>query len=478
LEWNLDRSNDKPLYKQIADFIERRISYGELPAGTILPSERELAKRLKVNRSTVVAAYEELRASGLIESRIGSGTRVSKDIWGIARKRIPNWRKYIEAGVYLPNLPLVRRIFQETRDHDLIDMGSGELSSHLFPDAAFRKLMSQKEFNGYLGYEDSKGNLALRETIAAHVLTYRNIHATPSSILITSGAQQAIHLIVHSLLSPGDAVAIEDPSYCYSLQLFKSAGIRTFHLPVDEHGVNPDDIIALQKKHGIRMIFLNPNFQNPTGTVLSQERRKAILSISSEYGIPIVEDDPYSLISMNGKSVPSLKSEDSNGTVLYVSSLSKIVASGLRIGWIIGPQTVIERLADVKQQVDFGHSIFPQWIANQFMASDDFDSHLLSLRQELKVKRDLLVASLKQELPDEADFYIPDGGIHLWCKLHPAVNDYALLEVSMQRGVVFVPGSVLGSKQGYVRFTFGRTETSCISEGIKRFAEALRVMMR
>ena len=474
MEWELDRSDHNPLYKQIADLIERRISYGELPAGTLLPSERALAKQLKVNRSTVVAAYEELRASGLVESKMGSRTKVNADIWGMTRRRIPNWRKYVEAGVYLPNLPVVRRIFRETRENDLIDLGSGELSPELFPDAAFRALMGHSEFNGYLGYEDAQGNLALREAIAEHVKKYKNIHATPSSILITSGAQQAIHLIVQSLLSPGDAVAIEDPSYCYSLPLFKSSGIRTFHLPVDEHGVDPDDIITLHKKHRIRMIFLNPNFQNPTGTVLSEERRRRMMSISTEFGIPIVEDDPYSLIPIQDEPVTSLKAADHNGNVLYVSSLSKIAASGLRIGWVIGPQTVIERLADVKQQVDFGHSIFPQWMAKLFIESDHFDGHLLHLRQELKLKRDTLVASLKEALPEQAEFIIPAGGIHLWCKLISPINDYPLLEAAMQRGVVFVPGSVLGSKQGYVRFTFGRAMTSSIPQGIIRFAEALK----
>lgn len=473
MEWDLDRSSNIPLYKQLANLLERRISYGEYPAGSILPSERELAKQLKINRSTVVAAYEDLRALGLIESKIGSGTKVSTDIWGMTRKRIPDWRKYVEAGVYLPNLPVVRRIFKETRENDLVDLGSGELSSELFPDSAFRTLMAEGEFNEYLGYEDSKGNLSLRETIAAHVLKYRNIHSTSGSVLITSGAQQAIHLIVQSLLNPGDAVAIEDPSYCYSLPLFKSAGIRTFHLTVDEHGVNPDDLIALHKKHRIRMIFLNPNFQNPTGTVLHPERRKAILSISSEYGIPVVEDDPYSLIPMGNDPVLPLKADDANGTVLYVSSLSKIVASGLRIGWVIGPQSVIERLADVKQQVDFGHSIFPQWIAKQYMDSEFLDDHLYSLRHELKLKRDALVTSLRQTLFDEVQFCIPEGGIHLWCKLPSFTNDYALLEAAMQRGVVFVPGSVLGTKKGFVRFTFGRARSSSISTGIMRFAESL-----
>src|SRR5699024_4939181 len=150
----------------------------------------------------------------------------------------------------------------------------------------------------------------------------------------------------------------------------------------DEHGVNPDDIISFQKKHRIRMLFLNPDYQNPTGTKMSLERRKRILELSSEYGIPIIEDDPYSLTSFDGKIASTLKSMDDSGNVLYISSLSKVVASGLRIGLIIGPKKVIERLSDGKQQVDFGHSVFPQLIANQFLDSPQFDKHITKLRKQ------------------------------------------------------------------------------------------------
>jgi GntR family transcriptional regulator, regulator for abcA and norABC len=276
------------------------------------------------------------------------------------------------------------------------------------------------------------------------------------------------------LLKPGDAVAIEDPSYCFSLPLFQSAGLRTFLLPVDQHGINPDDLISLHRKHRIRMIFLNPNYQNPTGTILHPTRRKRILELSSEFGIPIIEDDPYSLTSFNGKVSSTLKSMDHNGNVLYVSSLSKIVASGLRIGWIIGPQPVIQRLADAKQQVDFGHSIFPQWVANQFLGSDHFYTHIHMLRKQLKQKRDRIISSLYDLLDDQIEFFIPEGGIHIWCKLNEPVNEHHLLEEAIKKGVVFVPGSILGSKKGYVRFTFGRGETNLIQEGILRFADALK----
>ncbi|MFP3123096.1 PLP-dependent aminotransferase family protein [Ectobacillus funiculus] len=474
MEWKPNRSDKKPIYKQIADYIEQGISSGEFPPDSVLPSERALANELQVNRSTVVAAYEELQALGVVERRKGSGTRVSTDIWGLAHKRIPNWGRYVEDGSFLPNLPLVRRLRTETQKNDLINLASGELSPELFPSGQFRTILSETPFVGQLGYDHPQGSEMLRETISLQVKKYKNIDVDPASILITSGAQQALHLIVQCLLKPGDAVAIEDPSYCFSLPIFQSAGLRTFLLPVDKHGINPDDLVSLHKKHRIRMLFLNPDYQNPTGTSLSLERRKRVLELSSEFGIPIIEDDPYSLTSFNEEVHPTLKSMDTNGNVLYISSLSKIVASGLRIGWVIGPPQVIQRLADAKQQVDFGHSVFPQWVANEFLGSEHFSTHMDMLRKQLKQRRDKITSSIKELLEDQIECSIPEGGIHLWCKVRSSVNEYFLLEESMKKGVAFVPGSIFGSGKGYVRFTFGRGETDLIHEGIVRFADALR----
>ena len=475
MEWKPDRTLNKPIYKQIVTYIEEGISSGTFLPESMLPSERTLAQELQVNRSTVVAAYEELQSLGIVERKKGSGTRISTDIWGISHKRIPNWGRYVEDGSFLPNLPLIQRIRKETQKNDLINLASGELTPNLFPVDQFRKILSKQPFMGHLGYDHPQGNETLRNTIASHVKKYKNIDANVNSILITSGAQQAIHLIVQCLLKPGDAVAIEDPSYCFSLPIFQSAGIRTFLLPVDKHGINPDDLVELHKKHRIRMVFLNPDYQNPTGTVLSLDRRNKMLELSTEFGIPIIEDDPYSMTSYSGEVNPTLKSIEQDGNVLYVSSLSKIVASGLRIGWVIGPQKVIQRLADAKQQVDFGHSVFPQWIANEFLGSGSFQTHITLLRKELNMRRDLLVSNLNELLSDKVEFLVPNGGIHLWCKLHSGINEDHLLEESMKRGLAFVPGSILGTKKAHVRLTFGRGDRKSIQEGVSRFAEALKL---
>ncbi|UPO89810.1 PLP-dependent aminotransferase family protein [Niallia sp. Man26] len=474
MDWKPDKSKGKAVYKQIVEHIEQGIQNGLFPIDKPLPSERKLAEAYKVNRSTIVAAYSELEANGLVERKRGSGTIVSKDIWGLTKRRIPSWNKYIERGSFQANMPVAQRIRHISEESSLVNFASGELSNELMPEDYVKKIINSKSFTGHLGYDHPQGNIELRKTISDHVKQDKGIETTPNSILITSGAQQAIHLIIECLLKPGDAVVIENPSYHYSLPIFKSAGLKVFHLDVGKEGINPEELIDLHKKHQIKMIFLNPIFQNPTGMILPAAKRKRILDISSEFGIPIVEDDPYSLLNYTEEDTNTLKSLDENGNVLYISSLTKIAASGFRIGWVIGPTPVIERLADAKQQFDFGHSVFSQWIGTEFLRSDYFTEHIEALKSKLEQKRDIMIDSIAEILGEQVDYYFPHGGIHLWCRLTGGMDEIRLLEQSIEEGVIFTPGSILGTKSGYMRLTYGKVDDQEIPVGINRLAKALR----
>ncbi|WP_159884986.1 MocR-like pyridoxine biosynthesis transcription factor PdxR [Paenibacillus puerhi] len=473
--WKPDRESGVPLYQQIADDLEKRIAYGEFPPGSLLPSERKLADQLGVNRSTVILAYSELRSLGIIESQMGSGTRVSKFKWGVTTKHTPNWHRYVEGGSFLPNLAFLRRIREALlADNRLIDFASGELSADLSPVAELNRLILEHPYTEHLGYDNPQGLVQLRKALVGFLSHYRNIQTTDSSILITSGSQQSLYLITQCLLAPGDAVAIEDPSYCYSLPMFQSAGLRLFRLPVDDKGIRPDDIRMLYRKHRIKMVFVNPNFQNPTGTVLDPERRRELLEVASELGLPLVEDDPFGLTAYDGLPPLPLKSMDTVGSVLYIGSFSKIAASGLRVGWMVAPNPVVERLADARQQMDFGLSVIPQRLAAHFLKSPYIQPHLDRLQMNLQLKRDLVMEALHRELPELVTFTGPQGGLHLWCRINAQVQDHRLLEEAIRHGVVFVPGSVYGSDSGYVRFTFARARAEDIGPGISRFASALR----
>src|SRR4051794_18270634 len=192
MDWKPDRESKIPIYKQLAIYIENGIADGSFPPDKPLLSERSMAKELGINRSTVIAAYNELESNGLIDRNRGSGTTVSKDIWGIAKKRIPSWNRYIEAGSFLPNLPVTQRIHKEMAEQNLINLASGELSQDLFPMTSLRDITSNRSFMGTLGYDHPQGNAIFRDTLTNHVKQFRGIETNPSNILITSGAQQAL----------------------------------------------------------------------------------------------------------------------------------------------------------------------------------------------------------------------------------------------------------------------------------------------
>ncbi|MEB2280080.1 PLP-dependent aminotransferase family protein [Lysinibacillus xylanilyticus] len=476
MKWKLDLDSKIPIYLQVVDYIERRIMYGELPPGSFLPSERKLAEQLQVNRSTITTAYNELRAMGIVESTTGKGTRVSTQMWGVSPKFAPNWSGFVEGGTFLPNLPLLRYIREEVQQNEnIIDFANGELGCDLFPHQQLQAILHQQPLTQSLSYDHPQGYLPLRKIVAKYMKEHLQIDATEQSIMITSGAQQALHLIVQCLLNPGDAVAFESPSHCYSLPLFQSAGIRIFPLPVDEHGIHPDDVHELYRKHRIKMIFLNPNYQNPTGTLLHPKRRETLLSLCADLRIPIVEDDPSSLLTLENKeqTCSTLKSIDTNGTVIYVHSLSKLIAPGLRIGWLVAPQSVIERLSDARHQMELGLSIFPQWIMQQFFETVPFETHLQQLRSKLLQKRNVLVDALQCSLQEELSFPMPTGGIYIWGKLKQPIQEKQLTIQGLKQQVAFMPGSIFGAKDGYIRLSYGKVDINDITEGITRLQKAI-----
>lgn len=473
MEWKPDKQSSEPVYQQIVKHLERQIIDGELPPGTVLPAERALARRYGVNRGTVSAAYEELRASGLLQSLQGSGTWVSRHLWGV--QQIPNWHKYTNGGAFLPAYPLSKRIGEACFTPGIINLAKAELSPSMIPAMPLERLSRLHGTGLELGYAHPKGSPELREVLAVHLRTQYGITASPEEILVTSGAQQALHLLSLCLLSPGDAVAMEGPSYFYSLPLFISAGLRLYRLPMDEEGVLPDQIRSLHQKHKIRMVFVNPTYHNPTGVVWSESRRRQVLDICQELRLPLVEDDAYGALTLHGRAKPPLpiKAIDKSGVVLYVNSMSKTVAPGLRIGWLAGPRSVIERLADAKQQMDFGTSSISQQLAASFLEDASWSAQLERLASYLLEQRQTTLEALEEALGGFLSWKEPEGSFHVWCRLHRPIDEEALLDAMIREGVVCTPGGVYGAEAGWLRLTYSWESKAGIQEGIRRLARVL-----
>ncbi|MCY0090439.1 MULTISPECIES: MocR-like pyridoxine biosynthesis transcription factor PdxR [Bacillus amyloliquefaciens group] len=457
-----------PKYIQIIQFIKEKIGNGEWPIGSKIPSQRTLAKHFEVNRSTVITALEELMADGLIEGRMGNGTVVTNNTWTLlAKNSAPDWDQYVTSGIQQPSQKIVQEINKSESNSDLIQLSKGELSHEIFPLAAMKKMMGKVSQNiEAFGYEEPKGYLPLREALSGYLRTI-GIQASPSSILIVSGALQALQLISMGLLQRGSTVYLDQPSYLYSLHVFQSAGMKLTGVPMDNDGLLPEHIHMARGKRGRAILYTNPCFHNPTGILMSKKRRKEILAASENAQLPIIEDDIYRELWIDEIPPDPIKTIDKNGHVLYIGSLSKTLSPGLRIGWIVGPEPVIERLSDIKMQTDYGSSSLSQRVAAEWFTSGEYQQHLEQVRSQLKVRRQLVMSLLETNLKNVAIWNMPKGGFFVWVKILPSLSMKLLYTKALTKGILLNLGSIYAQEKGnYIRLSYAYASLEDLQKGI------------
>lgn len=478
--WQPDRHSPVPLHRQIMEHFRDKIAGGEWPVGTRIPSQRELAKSLGVNRSTVIAALDELAAAGMIQGGKGGGTRVINQTWGVlAAAPPPDWNSYVSAGTQRPNLPAVQEINRAEFQPGIIRLGTGELSPELLPQAEMSELLRRMaDRMPGLGYGEPAGDLRLREAIAAR-LKKLGIAASPSSLLIVSGALQALQLISVGLLPRGATVLLERPSYLYSVPVFQSAGIKLRGIPMDAEGLRADLVAAYAKQYNGALLYTIPTFHNPTGTVMSEKRRRLLLESCEAARLPIVEDDVYRDLWLDAPPPLPLKARDQSGGVLYVGSLSKTLSPGLRIGWIAGPPPVVERLADIKMQSDYGSSALSQQAAAEWLESGMYDARLERLRSALRTRRDQALSALEKHFGGLATWEAPHGGFYIWLKLNASLAPRRLFDAALQAGLLINPGHLYDREANdRLRLSYAYAAPGELEEGISRLAKIVRSLLR
>ena len=472
--FELDRASSTPLYQQLRDQIRQRIFSGSLPAGTRLPPERTLANTLGVNRTTVVNAYRDLAAEGLLEGRVGHGTVVMDPPTpppdGPIRPM--HWASVSEAED-----PVVSDINAIVRRHGSISFAHGEMSPDLYPSEMLGQLFGQAMAapQAPLGYGPVAGYLPLRELIA------QQMGLSTGEILVLGGSQLALYLITRVLLQPGDTVVVEVPSYINTLGIFDSAGVRVVPAPVDRDGLQVDGLSEVFLRYRPKLLFTLPTFQNPLGVVMSLERRRLLLQMAAKHQVGIVEDDPYGEMRFAGQSLPTLKSMDPGGYVIHASSFSKSVAPGLRLAWLAAPAAVVERIAAARGNLDFRAALLNQSVMEQFLRSGMMEEHLKTLRPVLLRRRDALIQALRQYMPSGVTWQVPDGGYHLWCTLPRPLRARRLLSEAARDGVAFIPGDYYGpgdeARRG-IRLNFTYPNEPDIAEGVRRLAAAVRRLLK
>lgn len=478
-QWQPSRYSDVPLHRQIEQYIKDKILHGEWAVGTKIPSQRTLADMFQVNRSTVTAAIDELTSQGLLEGRRGGGTKVVNSTWSVLAAEPPlDWNDYVRSGIHHPNSSIIQGIHQNEPRADIIRIGTGELSPDLLPVDTMRRMFQQINPHALsLGYEQPKGNPKLREAVADH-LKSKQIHVSPSAIFIVSGALQALQLISIGLLKRGSVILTEKPSYLQSLHVFQSAGMRLRGLPMDESGIKTGLVSSYRKQYGGQLLYTIPSFHNPTGTVMSEQRRKEIIGLSKKEQLPIIEDDAYGDLWFEEKPAQPLKAMDHEGNVLYVGTFSKTVSPGLRIGWLAGPEPVIERLADIKMQTDYGSSGLSQWAAAEWLSQGHYEKHLTWIRGVLKQKRDAAVQFLKRYAGDIATWRIPAGGFYIWVTFHKPLPVSRFFHELLKQQVLVNPGSIYnGEDRNSIRLSYSYASLADLETGIQAAADTARRLM-
>ncbi|WP_408011409.1 PLP-dependent aminotransferase family protein [Pseudalkalibacillus sp. A8] len=465
----------KPKYQLIVDFIKEKISKGEWAIGSRIPSQRKLAKMFVVNRSTVITALEELMAEGLIEGKAGMGTVVTNNTWTLMGNQSSlNWTENISLGTHKPSILTVQEINEAESDNNLIQLSKGELSPDTFPLEEMKSIIQKvSEQLTPFGYEEPKGNIKLREAISDY-LKNRGMDVSPSSILVVSGALQALHLISIGLLQRGSTVFLEIPSYLYSLTVFQSAGMMLKGIRMDKEGIMVDSIYPINEK-GKSILYTIPSFHNPTGTLMQEKRRNDVIEYCEREQLPIIEDDVYRDLWIDAPPPESLKSRDRYGNVLYLGSLSKTLSPGLRIGWIVGSESVINRLSDLKMQSDYGSSTLSQLVATEWLSCGLYNRHLENVRQQLKVRRNKALEALNKHLQFYATWEIPKGGLFIWIKVKPQFKVKKLFDKALSKGILLNPGSIYAEHSGhFIRLSYGAASLDEIEDGVYQLSEIIK----
>jgi 2-aminoadipate transaminase len=426
----------RPLFRRIVTLVADGIARGRMPAGFQLPPERDLAQALAVSRATVVSAYRELESRGLVRGYVGRGTFVS------ARPDAASapfaWRGKMAASVLQSTDTTVRDLVRAASDPKVVSLAAGVPALDCFPAAAFQRALNQvlaKHATSAWSHGPTEGMPKFRAALAGR------FGGDPEHVLVVAGAQQGLDLLARCLIDRGDAVIIDRPGYLGAIQTFRNAGARL--VGWDVHRADVDELEELLLRYRPKLIYTNPTNQNPTGVTLSIRTRRELLELAARYRVPIVEDDTYRELGIAGPPPPpSLFTLDEGHEVaIRVNSFSKMLAPGLRLGWINAVQPIVEQLALIKQVVDPHTQNLSQMVVCELVENGTMDTHLTTLRAEHKRRRDAMVHALRQHVPAaQLRFTVPDGGMYLWCELPPAVRARAVQDAALRESVMILTG--------------------------------------
>lgn len=379
----------------------------------------------------------------------------------------------------------IRELLKITQIPGMISFAGGLPNPLAFPVDIIHECIEktfQKNIKEALQYGTTEGLTALRGVLAERMKKNNHINCELHDILITGGAQQALSLVALCFLDPGDTYLTSVPAYLGAIQAFSAFEANCESIPMNDEGIDTDSLrrnLERLRRTGVnpKFIYTVPTFQNPSGETMVLGHRKELLDVASEYDFLIIEDDPYGELIFEGDFIPPIKSFDTKGRVVYVSTFSKILAPGFRLGWVIASKEILDKLILGKQATDLCTNVFSQYIAYEYINGGYLDKHVQHIKKLYKRKRDVMLKALKEYFPSEVKWTMPKGGMFIWITLPKSIDTRLMFQKAMAKKVAYVVGEAFfpeGGNYNSMRLNFSYSEDELIKEGIKRLAEVIK----
>jgi len=476
----IDQASSKPVFLQISHAVVDGIKSGRLPPGSPIPGTRTLAATLSVHRKTVIRAYDELVAEGWITSSPRWGMFVSTAIPELepaaARDAAFLRRDPDRLGFSLQ--PRLERVGPIQASPGVLNMGSRpdmRLAPRTALARAYRRALTWSP-ESLLGYSDPRGHPDLRRALSTMLRSTRGMSAEPDDVVITRGSQMALYLAARVLLKSGDDIAVEDLGYPPAWEAFRQAGGRLVPVPVDEEGLRVDALEALARKGRLKAVYVTPHHQFPTMVTLTAGRRMALLELARRRRFAIIEDDYDHEFHYRGRPVLPLASADRWGVVIYVGTLSKVLAPGLRLGYVVAPRPVLEQMTTHRVYVDHqGDHVLERALAD-LMEDGEVQRHIRRARRIYLERQGAMVAALRSVLGDALSFEVPAGGTTIWARVAAGIDPAGWVARAAEKGVLFRPGVFFaadGRPRPFVRLGYAGLNGKELREAVKRLAETL-----
>jgi 2-aminoadipate transaminase len=459
---SLNPDSDSPLYRQLCAEIRILIDSGQLAKGSRLPATRELAGQLGLNRTTVSAAYELLEEEGLITGHVGRGSFVAGSPEAV-EQRVP-WREILQpAAAISPAAPTSTPVagFSSSRPSEL-----------LFPLEEFRatcqEVIASEDAQTILQLGSPSGYPPLRRYLLEFSRT-EGVARETDDILITSGIQQAFDLLQRTLVHKGETVLIEDPVYLGLRNVFERGGARIIGVPVGANGIDLDALENIIRRERPRLLVVTSNFQNPTGATLPLAARRTLLAMAQAAGVIVIENDIYGALAYEGESIPTVKRLDDSGDTVLLRSFSKLAFPGLRVGWVIGPRLLIDKLTEAKLWSDLHTDQLSQAVLLRFAESGRLAAHRQRMLEAGRERLHAALSACEKYLPQEAKYSRPRGGMSLWVRLPEPLDAGELLPRAEREGVTYLPGkyfAVTHPATNSLRISFAGMAPDQIRSGI------------